>query len=75
MLTQFQMNALTRIVMYGGAIYYNDDKSWCTKNGYRIMVPSEDGKTEGFIGLPTIQALLNEGMLGTADNIKYVVRQ
>jgi len=71
--TAFQRNALDKIRHLGGSIFYADDKSWRDMHGHKVLVPSFDLKTEGFIGWPTITALMAEGSLYHRGGAHYAV--
>ncbi len=73
-LTAFQSAAADKIRRLGGSIYYRDDKSFRDGHGARVSVPDANFKTEGFIGWPTIKALVDDGtMRGPLDGSKYVL--
>lgn len=72
-LTAFQRNALDAIRHVGGSIFYESDKSWTDKHGQRVFVPAGDFRTEGFIGWPTIRALMDEGKLVRRQGNEYAL--
>lgn len=57
-LSDFQRAALGKIRHIGGSIFYASDKRWTDMHGHRVSVPSNDFRTEGFIGWPTVNALM-----------------
>lgn len=72
MMTAFQTSALDKIRHIGGLIFWSDDR-WLDKHGQRVFVPSFDFKTEGFIGRPTIDALIDAGKLYHRQGNEYAL--
>jgi hypothetical protein len=66
-MTDFQKAAVDKIRHMGGAIFFTAGEGsrgeWRSFAGSPVLVPSSDFKTEGRLGWPTVQALLNEKAL------------
>lgn len=71
-LTAFQQQAIKQIGGAGGSIFYKPDRSWVDEGGDRILVPAPDA-TVGFIGWPTITALMTAGALVNKRGNEYAL--
>lgn len=73
-MTDFQRNALDKVRHIGGSIFYSPDKSeFQDKHGQRVIVPAADFRTEGFVGWPTIRALMDIGKLAHRQGNEYAL--
>ncbi len=72
-ITEFQTAALDKIRHIGGSIFYATNKSWTDKHGVRVTVPAADFRTEGFIGWPTIKALMAAECLTLRAGNEYAI--
>lgn len=72
-ITPFQNAALNKIRHVGGSIFYATNKSWTDKHGVRLTVPAADFRTEGFIGWPTIKALVAAERLTLRGGNEYAI--
>lgn len=72
-LTDFQKSAVDKIKHIGGSIYYASDRKWTDSHGARVHVPAADFKTEGFIGFPTITALVDAQLLYWIGGNEYAL--
>lgn len=71
-LTEFQRQAINQIGRVGGSIFYATNRSWIDDDGNRVLVPAAD-QTVGFIGWPTINALMVAGALVNKRGNEYAL--
>lgn len=72
-LTAFQKQAVDKIRHAGGKVFYATDQSWRDVWDQRFSVPAADRKTEGFIGWPTIKALIDADLLANRQGNEYAL--
>lgn len=80
-MTEFEMNALVKIKHVGGSIYFEAAPeeagksaaagSFVDQHGQKVFVPSPGFKTEGVIGWPTVQSLMQQEKLYHRSGNQY----